>query len=52
MNTKTNLTADSIFQHYKDVITVPELAKMLRIGRNTAYELVILSTDKAVDKIK
>ena len=29
-----------MFNNYNDVVTVGELAKMLKIGRNTAYELV------------
>ena len=29
-----------MFNDYNDVVTVGELAKMLKIGRNTAYELV------------
>jgi excisionase family DNA binding protein len=29
-----------LFAEYADVITVMELAKMLRIGRNSAYDLV------------
>jgi excisionase family DNA binding protein len=29
-----------MFEQYGDVVTVGELAKMLRVGRNTAYELV------------
>ena len=29
-----------MFSNFKDVVTVPELAEMLNIGRNTAYELV------------
>jgi excisionase family DNA binding protein len=29
-----------MFEKYPDVVTVAELAKMLNIGRNTAYELV------------
>jgi excisionase family DNA binding protein len=29
-----------MFENYPDVVTVPELADMLKIGRNTAYELV------------
>jgi excisionase family DNA binding protein len=29
-----------LFQDYGEVVTVPELAKMLRVGRNTAYDLV------------
>ena len=28
------------FQDYADVVTIPELAKMLRVGRNVAYDLV------------
>lgn len=33
------ISTDTMFQNYADVVTVPELAKMLRIGRNTAYDL-------------
>ena len=29
-----------MFSEYNDVVTVSELAKMLKIGRNTAYEIV------------
>ena len=29
-----------MFENYDDVVTVEQLAKMLKIGRNTAYELV------------
>jgi excisionase family DNA binding protein len=29
-----------MFEQYDDVVTVEQLAKMLKIGRNTAYELV------------
>lgn len=29
-----------MFNQYKDVVTVRELAEMLGVGRNTAYELV------------
>jgi len=29
-----------MFETYKDVVTVRELAAMLDVGRNTAYELV------------
>jgi len=29
-----------MFNGYNDVVTVGELAKMLKVGRNTAYELV------------
>jgi len=37
IQTKTNA---SLFENYDDMVTVEELAKMLRIGRNSAYELV------------
>ena len=30
----------NIFQAYSDVVTVPEMAKMLRIWRNAAYDLI------------
>ena len=30
----------SLFDNYDDMVTVGELAEMLKIGRNTAYELV------------
>ena len=30
----------SLFSEYGDVISVWELAKMLKIGRNTTYELI------------
>ena len=29
-----------MFENYPDVVTVKELCQMLKIGRNTAYELV------------
>ena len=29
-----------MFNDYPDVVTVKEMQKMLRIGRNTAYKLV------------
>jgi len=29
-----------LFTDYPDILTVPEMAKMLRVGRNTAYDLV------------
>ena len=35
IQTKTNA---SLFENYDDMVTVEELAKMLRIGRNSAYE--------------
>ena len=30
----------SLFAQYDEIITVEQLAEMLKIGRNTAYELV------------
>jgi excisionase family DNA binding protein len=38
-STKTRINT-SIFDNYDDMVTVGELAEMLRIGRNAAYELV------------
>lgn len=29
-----------MFERYSDILTVKELCEMLKIGRNTAYELV------------
>jgi len=29
-----------MFNEFEDVVTVSELAEMLKVGRNTAYELV------------
>ncbi len=34
------VTNETLFPDYGEVVTVPELAKMLRVGRNTAYDLV------------
>ena len=36
----TNTTPSTMFAGYDDMITVAELSTMLKIGRNTAYELV------------
>ena len=30
----------NIFEGYSDIVTVKELCQMLKIGRNTAYDLV------------
>jgi len=30
----------AMFENYSDVVTVEQLSEMLKIGRNTAYELV------------
>ena len=37
-----------MFSDYGDVVTVSELAKMLKIGRNTAYKLVRSGAVKSV----
>lgn len=31
---------NEMFQEYPDIVTVDDLQKMLRIGRNTAYGLI------------
>jgi excisionase family DNA binding protein len=38
----------AMFEKYSDVVTVNELAAMLKIGRNTAYELVRSGTFQSV----
>ncbi len=38
----------SIFQEYPDVVSVEQLCKMLRIGRNTAYHLLKSGTIQAI----
>jgi excisionase family DNA binding protein len=48
-NTKISSDVDILFQDYADVVTVPELAKMLRIGRNSAYDLV---NDSHIQSVK
>ena len=37
-----------MFESYPDVVTVIELAKMLNVGRNTAYELVRSGAVKSI----
>jgi excisionase family DNA binding protein len=34
------MVSTAMFDGYNEMLTVPELAAMLRIGRNSAYELV------------
>ncbi len=34
------MSYDIMFKHAPDVLTVPEVAKLLRIGKNQAYDLV------------
>ena len=36
----TNTTVQTMFDDYDDVVTVCELSKMLRVGRNTAYNMI------------
>jgi len=38
----------STLDNYGDVLTIPELAKILRVGRNTAYSLVNSGEIKSV----
>jgi excisionase family DNA binding protein len=37
-----------MFSEYSDIVTVEELAEMLKIGRNTAYKLIRASIIKSV----
>ena len=37
---ETSNSSENLFSNYADVVTVTELAEMLRIGRNSAYDLV------------
>jgi excisionase family DNA binding protein len=37
-----------MFNDYNDVVTVGELAKMIKVGRNTAYELVRSGAVKSI----
>ncbi len=43
-----NIYSQSILDDYNDVLTIPELAKILRVGRNTAYNLVNSGEIKSV----
>ena len=36
----TNTTVQTMFGDYDDVVTVCELSKMLRVGRNSAYNII------------
>ena len=38
----------AMFENYDDIVTVEQLAEMLKIGRNTAYELVRANIIKSV----
>ena len=40
-NQLLNLNTQETFTNYPDVVDIKQLQKMLGIGRNTAYELVI-----------
>ena len=37
-----------IFSNYPDVVSLPDLMKMLNIGRNTAYSLLQSGTLKSI----
>lgn len=37
---ESNLGSTTMFRDYSDMVNVSELSQMLKIGRNTAYELV------------
>lgn len=37
---KTMIKTDAMFRHTPDMMSVPEAAKELRIGKNRAYELI------------
>ena len=37
-----------MFEKYADVVTVKELTKMLKIGRNSAYDLIKTDAVKSV----
>ena len=34
------LNSDNIFKDYNDVVTIKELQKMLRVGKNVSYRLI------------
>jgi excisionase family DNA binding protein len=38
--TTAGKAAMAIFEEYSDIVTVRELCRMLKIGRNTAYDLL------------
>ena len=40
MQTVQTISNTDMFNSYTDIVTVSEMAKMLRIGRNRAYELI------------
>lgn len=48
---KTAQVTEIMFDEYKDVITVKELCQMLRISKNTAYELIHSGQIKSI-KVK
>jgi excisionase family DNA binding protein len=37
-----------MFENFPDVLTVPQVAEILRVGRNTAYDLVRSGAIKGV----
>ncbi len=48
---KTAQVTEIMFDEYKDIITVKELCQMLRISKNTAYELIHSGQIKSI-KVK
>lgn len=48
---KTAQVTEIMFEEYKDIITVKELCQMLRISKNTAYELIHSGQIKSI-KVK
>lgn len=48
---KTAKVTEIMFDEYKDIITVKELCQMLRISKNTAYELIHSGQIKSI-KVK
>lgn len=48
---KTTQVTEIMFDEYKDIITVKELCQMLRISKNTAYELIHSGQIKSI-KVK
>ena len=40
MQKENGSAVDSLFSNFGDVVTVQELSKMLRVGRNTAYNII------------
>lgn len=48
ISTETEIKTKDVFADYPDVVSIDDLTKMLRIGKNKAYELVNTNTIKSV----